>query len=897
MNIYDSILSFHGTWRTYQARVLEASHSYLEDKKIHIVAAPGAGKTTLGIELIRRGGHPCLILSPRIVIRQQWLERIQTAFLKEGLIPEDYLSNNIQNPKLITSITYQTLFCGMTQYKGIEEEEDTQEQKEVDFSAFNLVETVKKAGIQIICLDECHHLKSQWWKALETFMSEMGDVQVIALTATPPYDSTPAQWERYCSMCGPVDEEISVPELVKEGSLCPHQDYVYFNYPSKEEEEMVKTFRKNGEEMMAQLMEDPSLAAAVSGHPALLDFDGWYEYMLEKPPYLSALLIYCQEKGIAFSPKWLKLLQIKKLPEMNEKWMEFFLQGFLFEDAKQYACDNVYREQLIKRLKAHGLLERNHVGFLVNSKVEKALINSKGKLQSICTIAHSEYESMGEHLRMLILTDYIRKEQKSHIGNPQKPVDSIGVLPIFELLRRESCSWKLGVLCGSMILLPDTALPAMEKAAADLDLCSSIKTKPLLDAQGIPLGYSEVQIQGKIHGYARLVTRIFEEGEIEILIGTKSLLGEGWDSPCINSLILASFVGSYVLSNQMRGRAIRTMAANPQKTSNIWHLVCLSGKGEQKEKRLAGIPNPELSQDFYVLQRRMEGFFGVSYDGTSIENGMERLNVICEPYTPGHIRDINKEMLKKSREREALFQQWQEAVFLYETMETTEECSMNKEFLKTGSFFFYAMGYLVFLILIEILNIATHVRFNSGDFFNDLFFYLLSCLTGVATLYLGMELMKRRSPFKRLQNLGKAVLHALEQKGEITSACRVEVAEDNGIFYAVSLTGGTAREKHAFADCLEEMLAPVDNQRYLLCGKKGRLCMKEYYCVPTLYSSRKEDAQLFQKAAASQIGAYRLIYTRNAEGRKILLHARAKAFANRNERIFNRKKKVKGALE
>ena len=167
-------------------------------------------------------------------------------------------------------------------------------------------------------------------------------------------------------MCGPVDEEISVPELVKEGSLCPHQDYVYFNYPSKEEEEMVKTFRKNGEEMMAQLMEDPSLATAVSGHPALLDFDGWYEYMLEKPPYLSALLIYCQEKGIAFSPKWLKLLQIKKLPEMNEKWMEFFLQGFLFEDAKQYACDNVYREQLIKRLKAHGLLERNHVGFLLS---------------------------------------------------------------------------------------------------------------------------------------------------------------------------------------------------------------------------------------------------------------------------------------------------------------------------------------------------------------------------------------------------------------------------------------------------------------------------------------------------------------------------------------------------
>ena len=52
------------------------------------------------------------------------------------------------------------------------------------------------------------------------FSERMGDVLVISLTATPPYDATPAQWERYCKVCGPVDEEISVPELVKEGSLC-----------------------------------------------------------------------------------------------------------------------------------------------------------------------------------------------------------------------------------------------------------------------------------------------------------------------------------------------------------------------------------------------------------------------------------------------------------------------------------------------------------------------------------------------------------------------------------------------------------------------------------------------------------------------------------------------------
>ncbi len=83
-NIYDGVLSFKGTWRNYQNRVLEEADRYLEDGKIHIVAAPGAGKTTLGVELIRRAGRPCLIFSPRIVIREQWLERIRQSFLTEG---------------------------------------------------------------------------------------------------------------------------------------------------------------------------------------------------------------------------------------------------------------------------------------------------------------------------------------------------------------------------------------------------------------------------------------------------------------------------------------------------------------------------------------------------------------------------------------------------------------------------------------------------------------------------------------------------------------------------------------------------------------------------------------------------------------------------------------------
>ena len=44
------------------------------------------------------------------------------------------------------------------------------------------------------------------------------------------------------------------------------------------------------------------------------------------------------------------------------------------------------------------------------------------------------------------------------------------------------------------------------------------------------------------------------------------------------------------------------------------------------------------------------------------------------------------------------------------------------------------------------------------------------------------------------------------------------------------------------------------------------------------------------------IGKYEVVYTRNAEGRKILLDARVTALANKEQRCLSRRK-VKGALE
>ena len=115
---YEKILQFKGTWRVYQARVLDRAEHYVRDGKIHIVAAPGSGKTTLGIELIRRLQGTALVLVPTITIREQWIARIKEAFLCDGVNAEAYLSQSLKNPCAITVTTYQALHSAMTQIQA-----------------------------------------------------------------------------------------------------------------------------------------------------------------------------------------------------------------------------------------------------------------------------------------------------------------------------------------------------------------------------------------------------------------------------------------------------------------------------------------------------------------------------------------------------------------------------------------------------------------------------------------------------------------------------------------------------------------------------------------------------------------------------------------------------------
>ena len=900
-------LSFKGQWRQYQQRVLDKSESFMDDGKIHLVAAPGSGKTTLGIEFIRRFGNPTLILVPTVTIRQQWVDRIKQAFLSDANQAEQLISQDLKRPKMITVATYQALHSAMNQVVGdglIEDTDDTAQQEHFNFQDFDIRKTFEDKDLGTLCLDECHHLRNEWWKSLEIFRKSFPKIKMISLTATPPYEGEPALWERYISMCGEIDEEITVPELVKEGTLCPHQDYVYFAFPTKEERTQLDQFEKQKLNFLTKLSTDINFSNTIQSSPALSDQIS-DDDLLANPKYLSAILIFLRSKNLPFPQRFQGLLATKALPTFTLEWFETLLNGVIFQVPNWFGFTEEAFNQLKSDLKANGLIERNQVKLIRNKKQDVLLNQSLGKLNAVRDIFKAEYQSLGNNLRQLVLTDFIRKDFQVHLGDKNAQFTQLGVLSYFESIRSEMIeqSWTvpIAVLTGSLVIIPTSAKEHLERLIPNSRLSYDII------GQLSQEDYLKVSVSGSHHDLVTALTQLFQEGYIQVIIGTKSLLGEGWDAPCVNSLILASFVGSFMLSNQMRGRAIRVWPDNPDKTSNIWHLVSINlsprkwfefqndeeNYDETLELQLYG-----LSPDLDLLDRRMTQFLGLHYSELTIESGIDRLDLNQITFSQKGLEKLNQNAITLSQKRQELKDRWQQALPLNEEMEVANEVEVDKQFLPLA----YLNDWMKALLISQALAV-TYFIIDLGRYlivgkpFNQsLPIFLLALL--VLAIFWGRYFIYK-SPYKRLEIFGKAIHQALLDSGQIEteeSAPRVVKDSKHAIYNAIYLKGASMREKEIFAQALTEFFAPIENQRYILKSCHKVKDQTEFFAVPSMFEKRKADAESFLQHIQKSVGKYNLIYTRSVQGRPILLEARIKALGNKQERTVTHKK-VMSTLE
>ena len=866
-------IHFKGKFRTYQQRILDNADTYLKDGKINIVAAPGSGKTVLGLALIRHLRAPCIVFSPTTAIRQQWGERFRELFLDDE---EDFpalFSTDLHHVKLLTSVTYQALYASMEKDSPADEVED-------DFADVDIFSAMREAGVRTVCLDEAHHLKNEWQQALEKFISSLDkEVKIISLTATPPYDSDGSEWRRYVNVCGEIDEEIFVPELVAQKTLCPHQDYVYFNYPSEAETKTFYAYKKRAADALSDIGQLPFLSEVCRSLNAEKD----YETLFSDVKGYVALATLFRYYGFDIDKKLVRELTAGKgLPPFRPQYAETAVQFLL--DGERITEEQ--KEKIVSVLKSHGVYEKKRVTLDLNERLKRTLISSVGKLESIKRIAQSEIDSMGERLRMLILTDYIKKESLAGIS-AREEYNSVHIVSIFETLRRAFPATCVGVLSGTLVILPNT-----------VDL-SGIKQKN----RPIPgTDYCTVDFSGVTQQSVDFVGKLFEKGEIRILVGTKSLLGEGWDSPCINSLILASFVGSFVLSNQMRGRAIRTDKKHPDKTANIWHLVTVEPdylfreRVTQKIKAFVEDDHKELiSCDYEILKRRFESFLGPNYTTGTIESGIERLTCIKPPYDRVGIERINATMLDLSRRRDDVKDKWRSEA---------EACGFGVNVkneippeARVPVFTFYNCALYTLLTVAEVVIVQSLIRataFGQNTVAALGFLAVASVLSYF--LYNGIKKMiLHANPANSVKTLGTAVYKTLRECGLISSSAKVRTeAHKDLLFVSLYLRDASVHDQNVFNEAMREMLSPIANPRYVLIAKKAnrRYNYELSFSCPSVIGRKKEYVEILAGKLRATTGNFEPVYVYREGGRDFLLKCRRHSYLTFNEKQARKKYKV-----
>ncbi len=893
-----SILKFKGKWRSYQKRILDSLDFHLMDEKLHIIAAPGAGKTTLGIEVISRLNQPTLVLCPTNTIKNQWYDRICKSFLEEK--DYDAVSTNIRTPKFITVITYQALlasFCGSNDNDEQETPEEETDENSITYSkrfnskkADEIIKILNNAKISVLCFDEAHHLRKEWWKALTYLVEELKPKQTVALTATPPYDVDYAEWERYEELCGEIDEVISIPELVKNNDLCPHQDFIHFSLLRDNEKDFIKKYNQNVSKFLEKLLNDKQLLLYLRNMDFLTPDDNSVEKIFENPEFYVSIASLLKATGCTISKTFLDLFDAKfeELPNFNSKQAKIFLNGFLITNKEEFSNLEEKITEYLNLAKHLGLIHNKRIILDDSTKIQKQITGSLGKLDSIVQIVEVENLSLGKDLRMVVLADYIKANDTDNTH--------LGVVPIWRTVKDKFPKIPIGVLCGSLIVLPKTTEQAF------YDLLAKNQVSP--DSVTIS-NYKEDENYIKItpkdaakHCIVSLVTEMFNSGIINILIGTQALLGEGWDAPSINSLILSSTVSSYMLSNQMRGRAIRIDKNNPTKISNIWHLASvklpkstdLCSNFIFKENYTSDNFIDTINAGFYdirQLEKRFEGFEAPSYfDKHEIVNGISRVFAdnnynLLNSQGEKLFLDLNRTTMKLAQNREQTKTWWQNALYLgYNRGEMQFNTGVETPNMTVKILTYKGYREIIFTILS--LFVATFLYVNSLQDFLLIAIWFIALI--ISLLYVGIKFLRTGTVEGVLRQIAIVHLETLSYSGLIKTSLKnagISIVKDTETSY-IACKNLPVEENNLLIKSMKEFLDPIDNPRYLLI-KRDKFCniikQTDYFAIPSILSTNKKDVKIFAQLWKKYIGDCEIVYTRNIEGRRLLLKARKVAFS------------------
>ncbi len=648
---------FTGTLRRSQRALLEEVE-VCAPEPLHIVAPPGAGKTLLGLLLAARRGVRTVVFAPTTTIQRQWAQQARELAPDPSTVSED--------PDALgdlTVLTYQRISvpdrgeafeplardawiaelveagrsrraadgwlvsladsnsrayrAGIRRRASAARRRMAKESPErlaasLHPNARALVDALVDHGVRTAVLDECHHLLDHWALViayLESRIRAAGeDPLLIGLTATVPSAQDATGFENYSALLGDVDVEQPTPAVVREGNLAPYRDIAWFTQPTAAEQ----VFLAENERLLAALIANTlgtpqgvahlhRLLTGAEGEPvdvaapeAEIDLERRigeaYARDFAMAEAAAAMLAI-----VAPDDALLSLLPSSTLV-IGDGEMRL-LARFLLETVLPHPERAEDWSRARRTLADFGYALTDRGIRRARDPIDTMLSTSAAKDDAVADILEIERERMDDRLRAVVVCDFAEH------GNVQGRGRRAGALRTFaRIVSDDRFVDLMPVLVTARHLRVATRdlgmlLPRLQRELGVVPELAGTDDDGTVSELSVP-GVTQARVVGA-------VSSLIAVGFVRVVVGTRGLLGEGWDCPAVNTLIDLTTASTSTASQQLRGRTMRLDPAWPEKVAHNWTVVAVH---PSSRSRTAGV-------DLDRLRRKLAPLWGVRVSG------------------------------------------------------------------------------------------------------------------------------------------------------------------------------------------------------------------------------------------------------------------------------------------
>ncbi|MQA97061.1 MAG: DEAD/DEAH box helicase [Streptosporangiales bacterium] len=677
--------AFGGAFRVHQDEALAAFEKTRAAgaDRWYFVLPPGAGKTLLGLEAARRLGRRTVVFGPNTAIQAQWLEAW------EGFRPATVTAGTdreLSGP--LTVLTYQSLAVfdpdAEVDEEGRARRSEVSQLDRLHDNGRALVERLRAGGPWTLVLDECHHLLEVWGHLiaeLVAYLAEAGvDVAVVGLTATPRAAMSERQSALVAELFGParggagrkgrarkgpgrkaaaadggagaggapVTYAVSTPAVVRTGHIAPYQELAYLTPPSAAEAGYLREEAVRFAELRADLL-DPGFARVPFLEWADRALTTDWARLEREDPELAVAALRLHHAGLLALPAGARPGERHRRAPTADDWARLIgryvrdhLSGDDPRDREAYEAIRTALPAVGYRLTRRGVQR-------AQSPVDRVLARSEAKTTAAVAILGTEHAALGDRIRALVVCDHERAASRPSARLTGVLPDEAGSARL--LLERlvyfpETAALSPIMMTGSTVACDrETGERLLTWAAAHGE--PGLRLAPL-DETADPDGLVAVTGSWTARRWVRLVTAFFTEGHAKVLVGTRGLLGEGWNAERVNVVVDLTTATTPTAVVQTRGRGLRLDPDWPEKVSDTWSVTVVDHD------------HPRGSADYERLVLKHAGFLAVD-DAGDVMSGVAHVDAELSPYGPPPAADLdtfNARMLERARDREKAREQW-----------------------------------------------------------------------------------------------------------------------------------------------------------------------------------------------------------------------------------------------